>query len=395
MKLKEEPQRRKEWLSVPLGLFVLLILLAWALIAPGLSERAQLYGGLLAVTALAMVAVFVASYRHRLLQREATTNQRLRGEAAERERIQAALRQSEETARALLNAPSEAALLIETDGTIVALNEVARTRLSAIAGLDVDDPKAFVGRDVFAFFPSDLENVRRARNSEVLASGQPARFVDERSGLWMDNTIYPVVDEDEQVVRLAIFSRDITEHKRLEEMLKREVEVERERARRDPLTRALNHGGIMEELEALIAPERGTTPFILALADVDGMKQINDTYGHPAGDAALIALVKALSARGAVVGRYGGDEFIAVLPGADPAAAERYQERVDRALLNGSRRRSPAGKVALAASVGFAAYPGEAQTIIDLMRVADRAMYAEKRRRRSGRRAAPAREAAA
>ena len=309
--------------------------------------------------------------------------------------MQNALRQSEETARALLNAPSEAALLIETDGTIVALNEVARTRLSAIAGLDVDDPDAFVGRDVFGLFPAELADLRRARNSEVVASGEPARFVDERNGQWMDNTIYPVVDEEEQVVRLAIFSRDITEHRQLEAMLKREVEVERERARHDPLTGALNHGGIMEELEALIAPERGATPFVLALADVDSMKLINDTYGHQAGDAALIALVKALTAKGAIVGRYGGDEFIAVLPGADRSTAERYLERVERALVNGSRRRSSAGKVALAASVGFASYPDAAQTIIDLMRVADRAMYAEKRRRRSERRSAPAREVAA
>jgi diguanylate cyclase (GGDEF)-like protein len=171
-------------------------------------------------------------------------------------------------------------------------------------------------------------------------------------------------------------------------MLKREVAVERERARHDPLTNALNHGGIMEELESLIAPARGSTPFILALADIDGMKLINDTHGHQAGDAALVTLVKALSTKATIVGRYGGDEFLAVLPGADRSAAERYLERVERSLTSGPGRRVSSTKVVPAASIGIAAYPDDAQTIIDLMRVADRAMYAEKRRRRAGRRSA-------
>jgi diguanylate cyclase (GGDEF)-like protein len=392
VKQTEARQRRKEWLSVPLGLFVLL---AWALIAPGLSQVAQLYGGLLAVSVLAGVAVLVASHRHRLVEREAATNERLRGEMAERERMQSALHQSEQTARALLNAPSEAALLIETDGTIVALNEVAHARLSAVAGVKTRDEGAFIGRDVFSLFPPDLAKVRRDRNVEVVASGQPARFEDERNGQWMDNTIYPVFDDDQRVVRLAVFSRDVSERKRLEQMLKREVEVERERARHDPLTKALNHGGIMEELESLIAPERGATPFILALADIDAMKLINDTHGHQAGDAALVTLVKALSTKGVIVGRYGGDEFLAVLPGADRAAAQRYLERIERSLANGSSRRVSSTKVVPAASIGIAAYPDDARTIIDLMRVADRAMYAEKRRRRSGRRASATTEAAA
>jgi diguanylate cyclase (GGDEF)-like protein/PAS domain S-box-containing protein len=366
---------------------VLLLLFAWVMLAPGLSERAQLYGGLLAVTVLALTAVLVAAYRHRLLQREAATSERLRGEVDERARMQNALRQSEETARALLNAPSEAALLIETDGKIVALNEVAQTRLGAIAGLSNGPAGKLVGRDVFALFPSEIAKVRRARNQEVVASGEPARFEDERNGVWMDNTIYPVFDEDKRVVRLAVFSRDVTERKRLEQMLKQQVEVERDRARHDPLTKALNHFGIMEELEALM-PEQGGEAFVLALADIDGMKSINDTYGHQAGDAALVTLVKALSAKGAIVGRYGGDEFIAVLPGADRGAAESYLERVGRSLTRGPTKRVSSTRVVPAASIGFAAYPGDARTIIDLMRVADRAMYAEKRRRRAERRSA-------
>ena len=106
--------------------------------------------------------------------------------------------------------------------------------------------------------------------------------------------------------------RDITERKRMEEAL-------REQARRDPLTGVLNHGAIVAELRSLISSGGDGTSHTVAMVDVDGLKATNDTYGHQVGDAVLVAVAGALSRDGALVGRYGGDEFVALLRGADRA----------------------------------------------------------------------------
>jgi len=108
------------------------------------------------------------------------------------------------------------------------------------------------------------------------------------------------------------------------EMRDRLSEAER-RCRRDPLTGALNRFGL-EEAAAAMAP-----PYGLALVDIDGLKQLNDTaHGYQAGDRAL-CLVAGLLGRGRegdVVGRWGGDEFVLLLPGATAASTATHLERL-------------------------------------------------------------------
>jgi PAS domain S-box-containing protein len=99
--------------------------------------------------------------------------------------------------------------------------------------------------------------------------------------------------------------RDMTERKRMEEALLEQV-------RRDPLTGVLNHGAIVEELRGLVT--RGDNGcHAVAMIDADNLKAVNDTFGHPTGDAILTAVASALSKDGALVGRYGGDEFVAII----------------------------------------------------------------------------------
>jgi PAS domain S-box-containing protein len=135
----------------------------------------------------------------------------------ERKRAQEKLRKSEETARALLNAPTESALLIGRRGTIRALNETAQQRL----GRGMDD---LVGVNAYDLLPPDLAKARKARIDEVLRSGDPVRFEDERQGRYLDNRIYPVFDAQGNVEQIAVFSTDITDRKRVEEALRRSEE---------------------------------------------------------------------------------------------------------------------------------------------------------------------------
>jgi diguanylate cyclase (GGDEF)-like protein len=118
------------------------------------------------------------------------------------------------------------------------------------------------------------------------------------------------------------------------------------------------------------------------MVDVDGLKAVNDTFGHQVGDAALMAVAKALSKNGAVVGRYGGDEFVTVIAGADRPAAERYRDAVLDELAHVGLTDPDAGaSVPVVASIGLAIYPDEAATVADLIKLSDNAMYASRRQR--------------
>jgi diguanylate cyclase (GGDEF)-like protein len=158
------------------------------------------------------------------------------------------------------------------------------------------------------------------------------------------------------------------------------TEAER-RARTDPLTGVLNRRSLLEQLEAACRHARTNgLPVSVLFLDLDFFKSINDSYGHAAGDACLAAIIRPIQAelrQSDVIGRYGGEEFVVVLSGADAAAAEliaeRIRQRVSEALIEGHG--SP---IQLTCSIGVASSPlgvwGEA-----LIAQADMAVYAAKR----------------
>ena len=109
----------------------------------------------------------------------------------------------------------------------------------------------------------------------------------------------------------------------------REVRV---RAEQDALTGLRNHGAFQRELGAAVEAGR---PFALLMLDLDDFKRFNDAKGHPAGDGLLveIATVMARATRESDrLYRYGGDEFAAVLPGADRVVAHEVAERIRRSV---------------------------------------------------------------
>ncbi len=164
-------------------------------------------------------------------------------------------------------------------------------------------------------------------------------------------------------------------------MLEAALVSERERSSRDALTSTLNHAAIAERARNLIErPDAGS--LALAMIDVDGLKAVNDIYGHQMGDAVLLAVARALQQDGAIVGRYGGDEFVAILPDAAREAAEAYRRHVTNALAAVDLRDGGTGsRIQIGASIGLAIYPEEADAVEDLIRLSDSAMYATRRQR--------------
>ncbi|MGB4507043.1 MAG: PAS domain-containing protein [Candidatus Methanoculleus thermohydrogenotrophicum] len=129
----------------------------------------------------------------------------------ERKRAEAALLESEGRFRALLNASPNVVMLIDRDGTILALNEVVAERIGGSV-------QELMGAPVYDYLPPEVAARRREIIAEVFATGRPVRFVDEREGIVLYNSLSPVADAEGNVVRVAVISSDITEQRRSEEM---------------------------------------------------------------------------------------------------------------------------------------------------------------------------------
>jgi diguanylate cyclase (GGDEF)-like protein len=165
-------------------------------------------------------------------------------------------------------------------------------------------------------------------------------------------------------------STDVTELKRVEaerEALLGEVQ---DLARRDALTGLPNRRALTEMLPREMArARRSRSPLCVAIVDIDHFKVYNDTYGHLAGDEVLresaIAWDQALRAEDMIV-RFGGEEFLAVLPDTDAGAAAEVVERL--------REATPRGQ---SCSAGLAAWDS-LESVDDLLSRADKALYMAK-----------------
>ncbi len=151
----------------------------------------------------------------------------------------------------------------------------------------------------------------------------------------------------------------------------------------DPLTGLFHHRGIQERLTVeLKRAQRNDSRLALLMIDVDKFKNFNDTYGHPTGDRVLTTVATALRGMARdtdIVGRYGGDEFCAILPETDEEAAWKFASR-----LVGEVNRRPfeiedGRTVPIDLSIGVAVYPDDAQRREDLIRAADESLYTKKR----------------
>ena len=152
---------------------------------------------------------------------------------------------------------------------------------------------------------------------------------------------------------------------------------------RDGLTGLLNRRGVDVAVEEQLTSAPGE-PYALALIDVDDFKTVNDRYGHSVGDEALRELARVISRtfpEGTIVGRNGGDEFLAMVVGDNVSEAHRIigelSEQEKYCVLDGKR-------YSLSTSIGYACYPWDAETLQTAYSRADAALYSVKLSGKSG-----------
>ncbi|MFZ0085995.1 MAG: sensor domain-containing diguanylate cyclase [Candidatus Acidiferrales bacterium] len=172
----------------------------------------------------------------------------------------------------------------------------------------------------------------------------------------------------------GIIVEDVTDQRALEDQL-------RKRAASDGLTGLANYRQLVDVLDGEIARSKRTArEFTLLFLDLDGLKQINDRYGHQTGSRALcrLANVLRLCCRSIdTAARYGGDEFALVLPETTAARATLVARRICELFADDSE------EPRLSVSVGIASFPADAETIGPLLYAADAALYAMKNQKRA------------
>jgi diguanylate cyclase (GGDEF)-like protein len=189
-------------------------------------------------------------------------------------------------------------------------------------------------------------------------------------------------------MRLLVHKRHEAELEAMVQERTRELEEAQEalrvRALKDALTRTWNRGAMMEILEREIGKcQRTGESFVLVLLDLDFFKRVNDTHGHLAGDAVLVETSRRLAAATRSydsVGRYGGEEFIVLLPGLTlPAGAARI-EALHRAIRSEPVDIGAEAGLPVTASFGVVAFtPQQQATATELLHLADEALYRSKR----------------
>jgi diguanylate cyclase (GGDEF)-like protein len=160
-------------------------------------------------------------------------------------------------------------------------------------------------------------------------------------------------------------------------------EVLRSQSIRDPLTGLFNRRYMEESLEReLRRAARNKQGVVVLMIDVDHFKRFNDTFGHQAGDTLLRALGDFLIKRTRgqdIACRFGGEEFVLILTDADVDAAHKRADilRDELSQLTVLHAGNVLGKISI--SIGISAFPDHAATVVELLHVADQALYRAKK----------------
>nr|WP_320050383.1 diguanylate cyclase [uncultured Desulfuromonas sp.] len=287
------------------------------------------------------------------------------------------LKESEESFRSLVDNAHEGIVVVQNKRLVF-----VNPRACEMTGYDYE---ALLALDSFLplIAPEARETMMANHLKRLAGKASPVRY--ESQFLKRDGTIYPIeltgvlINWKNNPATLNILS-DISERKASEAAV-------RFMALHDNLTRLPNRYLLMERLEQSLAQaRRSRQPMAVLFMDLDGFKQVNDTYGHDVGDKLLKGVaerVQQLMRDSDTLARMGGDEFVILLPQVDGlSGVETLIRRIDKALQSPFEFDSL--EVKSRASVGFSLFPEDGETAEELLRVSDQNMYVVKQKGRAG-----------
>jgi diguanylate cyclase (GGDEF)-like protein/PAS domain S-box-containing protein len=283
------------------------------------------------------------------------------------------------------NSVPDLIIILDNRRRITRANKAALERL----GLTQED---IAGKPCYELFHRNRLPHGSCPHAALLADGKEHTLETPVNGLdgdIFDLRVSPVYDERNNLIAAVHVARDITERKALEnerERLIAELTAARDalrfQASHDGLSGLWNRSAILDSLhKELERSRRQGAALSVLMADIDHFKLVNDQFGHLAGDAVLRQVSNMISASVRPydsVGRYGGEEFLLVLPGCDAQNAGQMAERL-RAKISAEPIATAEGAFAITMSFGAASTDGQGETSVDaLIRAADEALYRAK-----------------
>jgi diguanylate cyclase (GGDEF)-like protein/PAS domain S-box-containing protein len=318
-----------------------------------------------------LLALLTISLAAGLLSRLYQTSQR-RVDAAERRYA------------AIVQSSRDAIISKTTDGIVTSWNPAAQQMFGYSA-------EEMIGQPLLRLLPPERlgeedDILARIRRNEVVDSFETVRLHKDGSRFDVSVTISPVLDATGHITGASKIARDISRQKAAEEAIRR-------LAYHDTLTGLPNRRLLLDRLDhAVTLSQRSQNHAALLFIDLDRFKQLNDTHGHEAGDALLIAVAERLQdlvRESDTVARYGGDEFIVLCENLGPlpeTAAEHARTTADKiGTALGTEFQLGTLTHQGGASVGVHLFLGDGQNIDDLLKAADAAMYRTKMEHRANR----------
>ena len=292
------------------------------------------------------------------------------------EHSEKALRESEERYRYLFESASDLIQGIAPDGHILFVNRAWHETL----GYNNEDILHMTIFDVIdpSFNEKSLDAIMSKGTTERMTGVEAAFIARDGRRIIVEGNITCQCKSGNAVATLGIF-RNITDRKQIEDTL-------RALSLRDELTGLYNRRGFLTLVEQqLKLATRMKKGLLLMFADLDGMKEINDSLGHKEGDRALTdtALILEKTFRDSdIIARYGGDEFVVLSLESDETGADAITSRLSENLDHHNIHENRAYK--LSVSVGVSRYDPEMPSTVDsLLMLADNVMYEQKRYKRN------------
>jgi diguanylate cyclase (GGDEF)-like protein/PAS domain S-box-containing protein len=290
----------------------------------------------------------------------------------ERDHAERKLRRSEAHYRALVGNLVYGMCRCNTEGTLLNVNQTLMTMLGYTSKEELLGVRLLDG--ILDNPQKRLRMLRQADKETIDAALEVDWKQKNGASLKVRLSGREAEDEHGQMDGYEIIIEDITKQRELEDRL-------RQLAAKDGLTGLANYRTLVEVLDSeMRRSQRTGREFAVVLFDLDGLKRINDRYGHLTGNEALCRLADTLSICCRDIdtaARFGGDEFALVLPETAAPSASLVAQRIRENLALDGRG------IKLSVSTGAAAYPQDGQSIGELLGAADAAMYAMKDRQRN------------
>ena len=298
----------------------------------------------------------------------------------ERKKAEIVSRRSERFLNTIFDSINDPFNIIDADYRIIKANEpYAQMRGKTLAQL--------MGKRCFEILQNRQSPCEGCSVKVTFDTGEP--HTKEKQGnytgdskIWLEIYTYPIFDEMGRVVSVIEYTRDITQRKQAEGerdmLVKKLVHL----SRTDDLTGLLNRRALIERLgDEVRRSRRYKADLALIICDIDYFKEINDTHGHDAGDKVLqiiSSLMRDLLRQTDVIGRYGGDEFLFILPETALKGAREIAERIHEAVKEYEIKIGLDSPIKTTVSLGVAQFDSEKEDVNDLVKRADNALYIAK-----------------